>query len=762
MKRKTFRTTATLIILLSLLLSAAVNAAGIAVYTNTRLLADNLEYINTVSWDSEAGRTESFAVRMTGSGDAYPIVINGDTIFGGFTISEMVSYAENQGKNVLAVVNTDFFMDNTVPIGIVVEDGVFKSGSGGRNAVSFGYDGSVDIVEAATVIITLDNKGGAEGESNAGKSIEMRNFNKIRSELGGMFLYSEAFSTVSTRTSTPGWYVRFKILEGTPSVSGTMTLEVTETSTTEGAVPIGEGNMVLTAADKSDLTSEYEKFAVGDIITLTTSCADDRLVNAQYATGGGDILVSNGAITDSADWPATLMPRAPRTAFGVREDGTTICYAIDGRNSEHSVGLTLEELAGEMMQMGCVYAVNFDGGGSTALSVQIPGESSASVVNSPSDGKERRCATYILFATDAKSNGVAVNLSLQNDGVIVLAESSFELIYSATDGGYRPASVPDDITAQTKDPDAYVSGTLYTAGKTAVTDKLSLYSASTGAQGTGEVYVITRPTSITASIPGSASPLTSIKISPGATLSLDVTATYYRRAVIAQLNSFTYTVSGDIGEMVEPGVFEAGLATQQTGSITISADGRSIEILVEISGFADMENHWARDHVEYLQQAGVIKGITDTEFGPSLLMKRCDFILMLHRAAGELEPGIFVSYDDIPEDAYYTDAIAWAREMGITDDTVENLFYPQTPLTRQDAFTFTYGALGVLGKQYSDGTAADLEAFPDAGLIDDYAVIPTATLIMLGVVDGMNGSLEPQGTLTRAQMAKVLALVIFL
>ena len=760
MKSKTFKITAVLTVFLSLLLATAANAAGNTVYVNTRLLADNLEYINTVSWDSDAGRTESYAIRMTGPGDAYPIVMNGDTIFGGFTISEMVSYAESQGKNVLAVVNTDFFMDHTVPIGIVVEDGVYKSSSGGRSAVTFGYDGNVDIVEAATVIISLQNNGGAENDSNAGKAVEMSNFNKIRSELGGMVLYSESFSTISTRTSTPGWFVRFRILEGEPTVSGTMTLEVTETSTTEEAVPIGEGYLVLTAADKSETNREFEKFAVGDSVTLTTTCTDDRLIGAQYATGGGDILVLDGAVTDSDGWSTTLMPRAPRTAFGLREDGTIVSYIIDGRSSEHSVGLTLSELAEELQDLGCVYAVNMDGGGSTALSVRVPGDNDTTVVNSPSDGEERRCATYLLFVTDLESNGKAMNLSLQNDGVIVLAESSVELVYTATDSGYRPAPMPDDITAETMDPDSYIDGTLYTAGSTASTDKLSLYSASTEAQGSGEIYVITRPTSIIAVKKGSTAPLTSIRLSPGATLEFDVTATYYRRAVIAQPHSFTYEVTGEIGEITEPGVFCAGMTTQQTGTLTISADGRSIEIQVEISGFADMENHWAADHVEYLLQAGVVKGITDTMYGPSLLMKRGDFILMLYRAAGEPDPGVFVSFDDVPAEAYYADAIVWAKKIGITEDSDDNLFNPQTPLSRQDAFTFTYRALRILDKQYTDGTEIELEGFPDAEMIDDYAIIPTATLIELGVVDGMNGFLEPYGTLTRAQMAKILAVTL--
>jgi hypothetical protein len=83
MKNKMKKIPAVLIVMLSLLMSNAATALGEPVYTNTRLLADNLELINTVKWDTTLGRTESFALKMTGVGDAYPIVMNGDTVYGG-------------------------------------------------------------------------------------------------------------------------------------------------------------------------------------------------------------------------------------------------------------------------------------------------------------------------------------------------------------------------------------------------------------------------------------------------------------------------------------------------------------------------------------------------------------------------------------------------------------------------------------------------------------------------------------------------------
>ena len=573
-------------------------------------------------------------------------------------------------------------------------------------------------------------------------------------------MLTEAFSTLSTRTSTPGWFVKFKIIDGIPTVSGEMTLEVVETTISEGAITIGEGYMVLTAARQSGYSAEYEKFKVGDIVTLTTVCEDENLVKAKYATGAGDVLISDGVRLDSGKWDITLMQRAPRTAFGVRGDGTIVSYAVDGRNSTHSVGLTLDELADEMLSQGCVYAVNFDGGGSTALSVRIPGENIATVVSRPSDGSERGCATYILYVTDAEPDGTERNLGLQNDGAILLAKSSVELSFTATDRGYMPTAIPDDIQIFPQDSGASVDGTLYTAGSTAGAERLKLYSPATGAYGSGEIFVITRPTSITPTWKNSSVPLTSVRIFPGDTLELDVLATYYRRTVTAQVHSFTFTVSEDIGAVTNQGVFTAAGVLGQKGTITVSAGGRSSEIKVEIGGFLDMQNHWAREYARYLESTGIVTGVTPLSFDPERMMSRGDFCLMLYRAAGTPAFSGVSGFDDVPDDAYYAKAIAWAQAKEIAKAVDGNVFNPTAPLSRQDAFTFIYRALSLLNKQFSNGTATDLTGFPDANSLADYAVIPTATLINLGLVGGMDGRLEPTGTLTRAQMAKIVATVI--
>ena len=85
------------------------------------------------------------------------------------------------------------------------------------------------------------------------------------------------------------------------------------------------------------------------------------------------------------------LARHPRTAAGVRADGTLVFVTVDGRQPETSVGMSIPELTDLMLELGCVSAMNLDGGGSTTMVVN------GKIVNSPSGGSARRNADAILM-----------------------------------------------------------------------------------------------------------------------------------------------------------------------------------------------------------------------------------------------------------------------------------------------------------------------------------------------------------------------------
>ena len=90
--------------------------------------------------------------------------------------------------------------------------------------------------------------------------------------------------------------------------------------------------------------------------------------------------------------------RNPRTAIGRREDGAIIIVVIDGRQPDHSVGATIDELRAVMASLGAVDAINLDGGGSTTLALR------GDLANVPSDPTGARPVgdALLLISGEAK------------------------------------------------------------------------------------------------------------------------------------------------------------------------------------------------------------------------------------------------------------------------------------------------------------------------------------------------------------------------
>lgn len=720
---------------------------GDAAYINSTELLNGFTYTNAVSYDSD-GRVETYSLELDGGSSVYPIVMACDTIYGGFTVTQMISYAESLGYNVVGAVNADFGESTGVPTGMVVENGVYKSSPEGNSAVAF-TGGSAYVSEKPEVELVFTN------EEND-YELTTEHLNKSRTG-SGAYVFTEYFSTVSTRTSGDGWFICFEADEDDElSIGGEIDLVVTDIVTDAESVSIGDNRIILSAADTAGLEDVLAYFEPGDSVALEVSCSDSRLEDAEWVTGCGDIIVSNGSIYNSGSWNSTITDANPRTALGIMGDGSVVYYVMDGRAS-HSVGATMEELAMDMISMGCETVVNLDGGGSSVMSLRMPGNDGFTVVNEPSDGRLRSVSSYILFVTDSEPNGSASRLFLDQNGAYVLAGSTVGLSYSAADRALHSVAAPDGVDARAQR--GTVSGNAYTAPASTGTDRISL--SAFGVSGSGTMHVIDRVDSVTVTDAATGSEIKQLMLENGESVELSVTAEYLMRDVELGSGAVEYTVSGNAGSVDENGVFTAALSGAASGSITVECGGVTVEIPVRVAfEFEDMRGHWASEPVKELYEAGIVTGITDTQFGPGLSMKRGDFVLMLYRAAGSPAVSSTGVFDDVASDAYYADAVAWAVANGITEGKAEGLFAPDDTLTRQEGFTFLYRALDALGADFTEGDTALLERFPDGASVADWARSAAATLVANGVVEGGDSGLNPSGSLTRAEMAKMLAAVV--
>jgi len=124
------------------------------------------------------------------------------------------------------------------------------------------------------------------------------------------------------------------------------------------------------------------------------------------AVGGREWAVEGG---QSSIRPVSTITRNPnpRTAVGIGANGHLVLATVDGRWPGYSVGVTAADLADLLVGQGVSDAIILDGGGSTTALVRSPGDIEATVVNRPSDGRERAVANALLVVSSTPTGPLA-------------------------------------------------------------------------------------------------------------------------------------------------------------------------------------------------------------------------------------------------------------------------------------------------------------------------------------------------------------------
>ena len=123
--------------------------------------------------------------------------------------------------------------------------------------------------------------------------------------------------------------------------------------------------------------------------------------------------------------------------------------------------------------------------------------------------------------------------------------------------------------------------------------------------------------------------------------------------------------------------------------------------------FVDVaEGSYYEEAIDWAVEKGITNGVSSNMFAPNDPCTRAQIVTFLWRAAGSPAPKSMSSFTDVPADAFYAKAVAWAVENGITSGTGESKFSPNATCTRAQAVTFLYRASGspaVTGKaEFSD------------------------------------------------------------
>lgn len=168
------------------------------------------------------------------------------------------------------------------------------------------------------------------------------------------------------------------------------------------------------------------------------------------------------------------------------------------------------------------------------------------------------------------------------------------------------------------------------------------------------------------------------------------------------------------------------------------------------------ENDWFYDEVKNIFEHGLINGTTTTTYEPQTELTRGMIVTILWRIAGEPTVETASTFTDVPENAYYFDAINWGAANNIARGYDEETFAPDRLVSREElaALIYRYAELAEL-----DLTGIDDEAFAefdDAESVLPWFVENMKWAISAGIVKGDNGMLLPQDCATRAEAAAMV------
>lgn len=320
------------------------------------------------------------------------------------TISQAI-----KSTGAIAGINGDFFPFTGDPLGLMIRAGELLSAPYPKRS-AFGWGQSALVAGPAVMSATYSSAGGPEFPIPG-----------LNQECGDNMLCLNTEAAGFARAKGPCLMAVLQIMEGAFTANGLVRARVVGLGT-ENNVAVAPGSAILVAT--GNRMGEIGGLLPGAVlsISLKLSAADWGMV--ENAIGGGPQLLRAGRILNDWAWQgfneAFSLRKHPRTAIGRTGDGDIWFMAIDGRQ-ETGEGATLEETAILMKRLGCVDAINLDGGGSTTINLF------GLLMNRPSDGTERPVANGVLFFKTSEAakrtfNPATMNVSITAPDTVKLKD----------------------------------------------------------------------------------------------------------------------------------------------------------------------------------------------------------------------------------------------------------------------------------------------------------------------------------------------------
>ncbi|MDF1618064.1 phosphodiester glycosidase family protein [Petrocella sp. FN5] len=279
-------------------------------------------------------------------------------LYGFETTSTMVE----ENKATMGV-NGMFYNDLGLPYGIMVRDGKpIRAQFIGTPTVLIDSDNQVSIANVRLkAFVNIQSQ-----------KIELYGFNGLVPD-GKWVLFDEVYGkTTRVRRLSTNYLIREN--------------RVVEIMVTDQPVELKGWDHVLT------YVGVHQAIKIGDSFSLELDYGLGD-VNVKEAFGTGAWLVKYGinVAKDYEPFMGYTTAYQPRTLVGVTKDNHLIFAVVDGRLKGESLGMTGQESAKLMLELGCIHAAYLDGGSSSTMVI------SNKVINEPSGGEERAVAHSILI-----------------------------------------------------------------------------------------------------------------------------------------------------------------------------------------------------------------------------------------------------------------------------------------------------------------------------------------------------------------------------
>lgn len=321
---------------------------------------------------------------------------NKNSLAGGTAVSKMAQNNTTDEVQYFAGVNADFF-GYSKPIGsTVINNEIWYANNNGWTG--WGIDAD------KKTLLGNSTFSGTVTTSN-GTTHNITSVNNARNE-NNLVIYTSKYGA-NSGTNDYGYEVIITPTEGTLRF-GSMEMTVAETPHVKGSTSIPAGSYILSGHGTA--ATFVASLTQGEKITINTQMklGDNTIVPTQLA-GGQPMILSGGQVLSTESALDHLTALNPRTAVGYDATGTKlVLLVVDGRSSA-SQGCVSKVLADIMREVGCTEAMNFDGGGSSALYTKVLG-----VRNDPSDGKERAVTNGVFAVSNAPVDNTVATLAFED------------------------------------------------------------------------------------------------------------------------------------------------------------------------------------------------------------------------------------------------------------------------------------------------------------------------------------------------------------